>query len=260
MVQLVIITGASRGIGAAIAIEFSRKFDSNTIFLLVARDEQKLELVKNEIKTLSPNNQVFLLKLDFSDANLNVEILAESLRLSFLKFIDSSLSFKQIFAFYNHGTICFGKVDENADKAASEFQINVVSVWQFMNAIRKLFPTDQITVQFHVNISTLLASKFEKQLSLYSTTRVARAALFQFLALEQPNLRVLNYQPGPVYTDMLKQVADELTIDDPQFKGKMFNNYLILRINFQFFLFFLILRCVQQWKNDKARGNCEPFA
>lgn len=38
--------------------------------------------------------------------------------------------------------------------------------------------------------------------------RIARATLFKSLAVEQPGLRVLNYQPGPVYTDMLKQVFD----------------------------------------------------
>lgn len=38
--------------------------------------------------------------------------------------------------------------------------------------------------------------------------RIARATIFKSLAVEQPSLRALNYQPGPVYTDMLKQVFE----------------------------------------------------
>ena len=43
---------------------------------------------------------------------------------------------------------------------------------------------------------------------MFFLARVARATIFRCLAYEQPGLRVLNYQPGPVYTDMLKQVYE----------------------------------------------------
>jgi hypothetical protein len=32
--------------------------------------------------------------------------------------------------------------------------------------------------------------------------------LFKCFALEQPNVKVLNYEPGIVYTDMLKQATE----------------------------------------------------
>lgn len=44
--------------------------------------------------------------------------------------------------------------------------------------------------------------------------------LFKCFALEQPDVKVLNYEPGIVYTDMLKQ-ATEISVE---YKGKIINN------------------------------------
>jgi sepiapterin reductase len=220
MKRLVVITGASRGIGSAIANESAKKFPTDdTIFLLIARDLNKLEQMRQEIGV----NRAFAMQLDFSLSHTPDE-LKQLLNTKFLDLVSGSgHSFDELYIFYNHGTLIFGRVDELGEVAAREFQINVVSVWELLSALLGLFSA--VPKQFHVNMSSLLATKLEAQFSVYSTTRSARATLFKCLALEQPGVRVLNYQPGPVYTDMLKQIAEDEAVgfkDSPRFKGLIF--------------------------------------
>jgi sepiapterin reductase len=219
MKRVIVITGASRGIGLAIALESYKRFSQDAVVVLLARDLDKLEQVKREIESNS-TNQVVLLQIDFSVSRRTNE-LVDLLNSKLANLIDVN-SIDELYVFHNHGTLHFGRVDELGDSASREFQINVVSVWEFLSAIRKLFPDNLVAKQFHVNISTMLATSVEALFSAYCTTRSARATLFKCLALEQPNLRVLNYQPGPVYTDMLKQIFDDESVqfkDSPGFKG-----------------------------------------
>lgn len=55
-----------------------------------------------------------------------------------------------------------------------------------------------------VNISSLCALKPYKSWVLYCTGKAARDMMFRVLAEEEPDVRVLNYAPGPLDTDMLK--------------------------------------------------------
>ncbi|NWW62766.1 SPRE reductase, partial [Ifrita kowaldi] len=53
-----------------------------------------------------------------------------------------------------------------------------------------------------VNISSLCAREPFRSWALYCAGKAAREMLFQVLALEEPGVRVLNYAPGPLDTDM----------------------------------------------------------
>ncbi|NXB76524.1 SPRE reductase, partial [Donacobius atricapilla] len=53
-----------------------------------------------------------------------------------------------------------------------------------------------------VNISSLCALEPFPSWALYCSGKAARDMLFRVLALEEPELRVLNYAPGPLDTDM----------------------------------------------------------
>ncbi|NXH32593.1 SPRE reductase, partial [Myiagra hebetior] len=53
-----------------------------------------------------------------------------------------------------------------------------------------------------VNISSLCAREPFPSWALYCSGKAARDMLFQVLALEEPGVRVLNYAPGPLDTDM----------------------------------------------------------
>ena len=57
-----------------------------------------------------------------------------------------------------------------------------------------------------VNISSLAAVQPVKRWGLYCTGKAGRDMLFKVMAAEDPDIRVLNYAPGPLDTGM--QVRD----------------------------------------------------
>jgi short-subunit dehydrogenase len=166
--RLIIITGASRGIGVSLAYELNDKFTDKSSFLLIARDQAKLDQVKAEMKNKMPTssqNVIHTLSLDFS-IQMKVEQVYEILN----KIVNDQNSYKQLFVFYNHGTLKLSPLEKIADHVNDEFQINVTSVWVLMAAIRQMFPLNAVPTQFHVNISSLLATKVLKHFSIYNTS------------------------------------------------------------------------------------------
>ncbi len=79
-------------------------------------------------------------------------------------------SYDELYVFYNHGTLKLECVEKVADSATSEFQINVVSIWILMAALRDMFPSDLVPKQYHINISSLLATLVQPMCSLYSSS------------------------------------------------------------------------------------------
>lgn len=87
-----------------------------------------------------------------------------------LKNAVGDVSYDELYVFYNHGTLKVESVDKIADSATEEFQINVVSVWTLMSALRELFPVKITPIQFHINMSSLLATQITKLLSIYNSS------------------------------------------------------------------------------------------
>lgn len=165
--RLIVITGASRGIGEALSIEANKRFHENTLFVLIARDLSKLEKVKLNLK--SSSNKFILIKIDFSNelnaTNYYRQTLETSLNEIELKEIE------ELIVIYNHGTLIISPVEKSADQVKSFYEINVFSVWKFLAAIREMFPVNLITHQYHVNISSLLATSFSPSMSAYSSCK-----------------------------------------------------------------------------------------
>ncbi|NWV10896.1 SPRE reductase, partial [Ptilonorhynchus violaceus] len=67
-----------------------------------------------------------------------------------------------------------------------------------------------------VNVSSLCALKPFPSWALYCSGKAARDMMFQVLALEQPEVRVLNYAPGPLDTDM--QLLARTRTGDPRMR------------------------------------------
>ncbi|XP_011688811.1 PREDICTED: sepiapterin reductase-like [Wasmannia auropunctata] len=71
-----------------------------------------------------------------------------------------------------------------------------------------------------VNITSLFAIQPCAGCSQYASVKAAREMYFKVFALENPDVNVLSYSPGPVDTDMFVMACDKIA--DPKSK-EMFN-------------------------------------
>ncbi|XP_019408917.1 PREDICTED: sepiapterin reductase, partial [Crocodylus porosus] len=88
------------------------------------------------------------------------------------------------------------------DEVNSYLAFNVTSALCLTSSILKAFGKRPGLHRTVVNISSLCALKPFKSWTLYCTGKASRDMMFQVLALEEPDVRVLNYAPGPLDTDM----------------------------------------------------------
>ena len=168
--RLVIITGASRGIGEEISLQTNKEFNQNTLFILIARSIEKLDYLKSELQSHNKNgsNKFESLPLDFSKGIYQKANYIDELNKVLNKFDLQNLS--ELYVFYNHGTLVLNDVEKSADDVSENFETNVLSVWKFLAAVRELFPNDKIAVQYHINTSSKLATSFQHGFSLYSSS------------------------------------------------------------------------------------------
>ncbi len=87
MQKTILITGASSGIGKAVALEFAKRDGAKNHLILVARNQAKLEAVASEVKSLGATVSVLLADLgktaDIAKVFTELEKIAPSLDLVF---------------------------------------------------------------------------------------------------------------------------------------------------------------------------------
>lgn len=133
MKRLAIITGSSRGIGAAVSCEFSKCFPIGSHIILIARDLEKLNEVKKSIVDQQPHNQVSVIVHDFS-----IEATPAQYKSKFEQIIseDELKTFQEIYTFYNHANIEFGGVTAYPhDQIRKAYELNHFSVWSLICAL-----------------------------------------------------------------------------------------------------------------------------
>lgn len=108
--KTVIVTGASTGIGKAAALEFAK---TGATVLLVARSEEKLNQVKQEVEKLGGTAEVFVCDLSSQDA---VEKLIEDIKSKYL----------EISAICNIAAVWHGEDEAYAAKNFDQFDKDVI--------------------------------------------------------------------------------------------------------------------------------------
>ena len=104
-----VITGASRGIGRQISLSLAADVAGDSVFVLLSRNENLLNKVKEEIQELNPGCRVLILIADFSN-------------LDFLKNLDTvkefaNDSFETKIIFHNAGSL--GNLSKKAQELNS---------------------------------------------------------------------------------------------------------------------------------------------
>lgn len=82
------------------------------------------------------------------------------------------------------------------------FAFNITSALCLTSSALQAFGTRPGCSRTVVNISSLCALQPFRSWALYCSGKAARDMMFRVLAAEEPDVRVLNYAPGPLDTDM----------------------------------------------------------
>lgn len=178
----VLITGASSGIGRDMAIEFAKRgYD----LVLVARDEEKLKSVRNEIKT-----NVEIIPMDISVED-NCKKLHE-----LVGYVDILIN--------NAGFGVFGRfIDTDLEREVQLINTNVVAV----HVLTKLFLKD-MTIRnsgYILNVASiaghlpgpLMAAYYSSKHYIYTLS----SSINEELKKDKINVKIGTLNPGPVRTN-----------------------------------------------------------
>jgi len=199
-----VISGASRGLGLEIASQLSENL-GKSCFVLLARNQQLLEKNCQQFRQKYPGNEYNFMVIDNSDAGY------EDYKQIFTKFFTPVV--KQMVSSFvlvnNSGSTGDIKLPLAEIKSKqyldSYFHSNLSSVLLLTNAFLESC-NDSNKTKLVINISSGAATTAFEGMGVYCTGKAARKMYFEVLALEKPDVKVLSYSPGPLDTDMLREV------------------------------------------------------
>ncbi|XP_045169052.2 sepiapterin reductase-like [Mercenaria mercenaria] len=200
---LCVITGASRGYGRCLAEMFVTHLPAGSLLLLLARNTDQLTEVSARLTSL--NNSVRVAWEKFDQSNVT-DCSQENIHSILSKAEIRLQDFNSVFLVHNAGSV--GDLTKYAwefsdgNMVANTINLNVTGTVllnaSLLNEIRKY----DIKQKIVVNVSSLAAIQPFSSWSLYCAGKAARDMFFQTLAAEDQTLRVLNWAPGPLDTDM----------------------------------------------------------
>ncbi|XP_052892721.1 sepiapterin reductase-like [Anopheles moucheti] len=198
-----LVTGASRGIGAKMAIETARKFKPGSVVVLLARSASGLESTRSEILAVNPHVTVVTSSVDLATASK--ELLNEILDKSLGKQQPTG-QFGLACVIHNVGTI--GNIERKAidmdDRTEWEqyFGTNLFTVAVLNSCFLRKFHS--VSSKLVINITSKACLVPFQSMTYYCAGKAAREMYFRVLAEEEATtgVTVLNYSPGPVDTEM----------------------------------------------------------
>ncbi|GAB4540341.1 MAG: 3-ketoacyl-ACP reductase [Pleurocapsa sp.] len=188
-----LVTGASRGIGRAIALELARQ--NLQRLLLIARDEVKLTELATEIKSFNSIIEVVILPLDLTQL--------ETVNITLIK---AWREFGSIHLLVN----CAGIAHQNlflqtkASDIQAEVTLNLMATYTITRLIaRRMARQREGTI---VNVSSLMGKIAAPTMATYSATKFALVGFTNGLRTELGvhNLRVVSLLPSLTDTDMTR--------------------------------------------------------
>ncbi len=177
MSRVVVITGASRGIGEELAYEFAKR--DSALALTFHREEGRVaEVVKHCLALDAP--QAFALRLNLSDEG-SIRECAQKIMAKFER-IDILVN--------NAGILVSGKLSEQSFEEIDQ-QVNV-SLLGPLKFTSLLLPAVQEAV---INVGSNLSRLGKKNLAAYCSAKFGIRGMTQALAKEWPALRILALHP-----------------------------------------------------------------
>lgn len=194
------LTGASRGFGRSLARLLAPRLGPGSLLLLLARSEEALAQLAAELRDSCPGLRVECVAVDLgSEEGLRRAVGAVRELLpggppDRLLLINNAGSLGDISKSF------LSLTDPN--EINTYFAFNITSALCLTSSALQAFGTRPGCSRTVVNISSLCALQPFRSWALYCSGKAARDMMFRVLAAEEPDVRVLNYAPGPLDTDM----------------------------------------------------------
>ncbi|XP_042326589.1 sepiapterin reductase [Sceloporus undulatus] len=198
-----LVSGASRGLGRSLALALSGLLGPGSWLLLTGRSAPALEALREQIQAARPQLRLRCLPADLASSPAAAqEALLRAAQ-------EAGQPLGRLLLFNNAGSL--GDVSKSfldftdPEEVNEYLAFNVTSALCLTASFLKAFPAQPGLRRTVVNISSLCALQPFKSWTLYCTAKAARDMMFKVLAAEEPDVRVLNYAPGPLDTDMQKE-------------------------------------------------------
>jgi len=228
---LLLVTGASRGLGRAWAKALSARLSEGSLVALSARTVKDLEETAAFVQREGIEVRVFEIDHGKVDAE-GYRRLVSGL----------GTEFDSIVVVHNAGST--GKMMpvsryDQPEEVAAYLALNYTSPAVLNSVLLQRFEPLNVKNITIINISSLCGIQPFPTLGHYCSVKAARDMLFKVLAAEEGaktptdgrNFKVLNYAPGPIDTEMVKgMIADPGA--DPSVKGgfeKLYSDRAILQ-------------------------------
>ncbi|MDZ7967239.1 MAG: SDR family NAD(P)-dependent oxidoreductase [Nostoc sp. DedSLP03] len=191
--KVALITGASRGIGRAIAIELAQQGIKQMI--LVARDRGKLLEVAKEIEAMGTEAAIVALDLT-QTIEVNIAV-AQLWR-----------NYGQIHLLVNCAGVAYQSsfLQSKMPQVQEEISVNLLGMYNLTSLIaRRMASQRQGTI---VNVSSLMGKVAAPTMATYSATKFAILGFTQALRQElaEHNIRVIALLPSLTDTDMVRDL------------------------------------------------------
>lgn len=190
-----LVTGASRGIGRAIATELAQAGVSRLI--LVARSQDQLQQLALELTAVTPGLEAIVLPLDLTDSIAVNTTIAKTWR-----------DYGPIHLLVN----CAGVAHQASFLKArlpqvhQEISLNLLGLYAITRCVaRRMVSQEEGTI---VNVSSLMGKVAAPTMATYSATKFAILGFSQALRAElaSHNIRVVTLLPTLTDTDMVKDL------------------------------------------------------
>ncbi|XP_054681524.1 sepiapterin reductase isoform X1 [Grus americana] len=213
-----VLTGASRGFGRSLARLLAPRLGEGSVLLLLARSAAPLAELAAELRGGGSGTGPGL-RVECVAADLGCEQGLRRAAAAVREVLPAGPPGRLLLV-NNAGSL--GDISKSfldltdPDEINSYFAFNVTSALCLTSTALQAFGKHPGSSRTVVNISSLCAVKPFKNWALYCSGKASRDMMFQVLALEEPDVRVLNYAPGPLDTDM--QLLARTKTGDPEMR------------------------------------------
>lgn len=228
MMQLVVITGASRGFGRAVAESVARATRTATHFILVGRDAAELAETRGIVESSRPGQEtvVDVLVMDLGKMD-GLQSAADAMFPAVL-----ARAYDKVVFINNAGSLgplaaIGGYPGDTLADMMSAFNLNVTSACFLTSTLMErcapggAFSQQGIKKAVIVNVSSLAAVQAFGSWGIYCAGKAAREMFHKCLTEELgkrgadslPRVRVLNYAPGPLDTNMQAEIREGPSVD-----------------------------------------------